>query len=483
MIVVSPQKRLLPLIAGLALIPFFALIFYTFPASDDYWFYTKYLNNGHNLILATIEHYSTWEHRISSYFLATLPVWFRDITGLPIFTVYQIYGFITSLFIPFAFFYLYRSLWAKNSWRLLGLVLSGTLLFIVGLPFNLENFYWPTDKAFWTIPGLLLMSWGIFIFNRVKQNERVTWFHWVFSALTLVFIALFNQFAGLAAFLYCAVLTASTFFKKPEGTKLAGFFFTLTAISLLALLITAIGNPRVTDSTVQSVNLDFQAVLTAAGAYAKHFCKHAFLPSFPIWFACYTLVSSFVIKEAESWVVAKRFLLWPITFLALTMPVACTLIHLLVTSEPPPPRVMGMLHIFFFTAVTCWAFWHPLPIAKLLPQRGIREALVVLVFVLAVFTNPYTNQVVSHLNSDDLAAWEKDHWSRYERLKKLDETDEVRVESFEHYYRKLPILMWYDLSPEKNFWVNKSYASFYGVKSIEPYLQQPLPAEPKKQKP
>jgi hypothetical protein len=472
---------------------FCVLIFFTFPQSDDYWFYLRFTHNHHNLFLAAAEHYQTWEHRVSSYVLATLPTCLSHWLHLPLFNIFQAYGFAILVLMTMVF-----SAWVKDfttalsgnnrhllSWSITGIVV---LTYLLTIPVNLEYFYWVTNQAFWLLPSLQWIGLILWVHRRLLSQHALggAWpaaLEFGLMALYLVVLGLFNQLISLAAFIYLAgVFFGLTRKSAAVRQRESAFVLGLLVILACVMVITYTNNPRLASNAYQHANLNFISALPQALHFTLDFIAEQCRRDGLLW-VLYTLFLVFLVRpllrkaEALSAVSPARdhfFLkVLPVIITGLSMVPLGFLMHLMATSQPPPPRVLGQLHTHVFLALTYGVLFTPLDVAWLKLKQQHRAWIGVLAIwglLVCGYYHPYSKALRHQLQSRQLKQWVQFHGQRQDYLAHLPNPRQtnVTVPSFERFRPALPFLVWFDLSPDPTYWVNTSIAAYYGVKSIRP---------------
>lgn len=466
--------RIAQAILLLALLRHLALALFVHPYADDFSYAVSGMSTP--LFDGLVREFTSWNGRYASNLLVLRgPL----VLGLdPGLMLYRAVAIGLILFTGFAAFRLARAvlpLVGQQVSATIGLVFL--LLYLHVMPDASEGFYWYTGAVTYQLANALSF---LFLANWIhawRDASRITATWYLTQVVLLVWMAGSNE-VHMAYLVIGHAVVLLVVWKRNAAVHRAALVLFGTAV--LAGLLVALAPGNATREALFPLRHDVIRTLTYSlaqtGRWSFKWAMPLILPS--------VLFLYFFRKGEEMGFIPREGLRWN-KWAALSLPFVCLFVSMVVTYWPTgllgQYRTLNMACFYFmptwFSALAVWdrAYlrkWLPTPAAVSRPWR----ALIVVVACSLLLFSGRDGMVTSELLGGRMARYDLDMMQRYTTMRQAAEQggqgEQQVVLDPVTYPRCLVIL---PLQADENYWMNRSFADYFGVSAV---LVSPSPAPP-----
>lgn len=226
----SKFENLMIMIGIITSIPFLILCFYCNPASDDFWYNTKFLHQDY--ISKQISWYNEWSGR----YTATLILTIREILSHN-FLFYKLTSFSILSLLYLATYLLSKTLFDKLKTKdHLAITFYFTSLYLIQMPIVSQGFYWLAGSISYLFGNILTL---FFFSSYIKYTKTKKNAHLILSIIVLVLIIGTNETSMIAISLIVFTIFAYNLYV----TKQTNYYYLFLFIITIAFSIIAIKSP------------------------------------------------------------------------------------------------------------------------------------------------------------------------------------------------------------------------------------------------
>ncbi|MFH0895077.1 MAG: DUF6056 family protein [Bacteroidota bacterium] len=452
----TPIIIILLLLASL-LLPYLVISFYSHPASDDFFYAARSIDNG--IFNTWSADYFEWNGRYTSNLFALInPIAFGS------FTIYSLMPMLMILLTFFSVLLFLRSLFQTGIHQKIILFCSLllTLLLLHNMPDITEGIYWYTGAVTYMSGNILLLLAVTFLL-RSKNNSSKTPVHSIVAALFLFLCIGCNEISMLMCVAFLVVLAGIKWITKTKQSTLWLLIPVVVSGSLLVIL--APGN-EVRGSAYPDAHQFFYSI-EMAGMQSLRFLAKA-IASAPLIAASLLYLSfhSFLYKKND--LIQKSFYLHPLISALLLFAVffAGTFPAYWATGVLGQHRTLNVSYFAFlvlwFINLTVWINFLNKRIRKLIRISIQLRALSITVCVASLIITGNGLTVWNDLISGRAASFDSQMQERYQILKKAKNENDTVVQ-LPLLKDKPETLFVLDITEDPDHWINQGYALYFGL--------------------
>ena len=464
--------RIAQVILLLALLRHLLLTLFIHPYADDFSYAVAGL--GTPLMEGLLREYSSWNGRYASNILVLRgPLVLGIDAGL---TAYRAVAFALVLLTGLASYRFLRAMVPRlNKEFTFTLALAWLLLYLHVMPDASEGFYWYTGAVTYQLANALSLFFLANWISAWRRTETIGVRWYVVQVLLLLWMAGSNEVHMAYLVIGHAVLV---FLSRKEADPRRRAAIILLGVAIIAGMVVALAPGNATRESLFPLRHDVVRTLAYSvgqtGRWALSWALPLILPSI--------LFLVLLRKGEERGLLSLDGLRWN-RWAALALPFACLFVSMLVTYWPTgllgQYRTLNMACFYFlpgwFLALTVW---DRAALRKLVPtppavNRSWWAWVAVLVCTLFLFSGR-DGLVTADLLGGRMARYDADMMQRYAMVRQAAQRgDKEVVLDPVNYPRSLVIL---PLDTDAGYWMNRSYATYFGVPAVRVSPTPPPPA-------